>query len=140
MVEDDPQTLRYVRDALAEADYPEVVTSDPGEAPGLIRTKRPRLVLLDLRLPATDGIELLERVPELADLPVICPTRISRRRVRSLPTLNVGVAPLATLDAVGTQRILRWSWFNGQVGGEDKVYSRRSIMPPMVVVHQSVPR
>ena len=35
------------------------------------RTERPRLVLLDLMLPGTDGIELMERVPELADLPVI---------------------------------------------------------------------
>ena len=31
----------------------------------------PRLVLLDLMLPDTDGIELMRTVPELADLPVI---------------------------------------------------------------------
>ncbi len=71
VVDDDPQMLRYVRDALSEADYPAVVTADPGEVPGLIRTKRPQLVLLDLRLPGTDGIELMKSVPELADLPVI---------------------------------------------------------------------
>ncbi len=41
VVDDDPQTLRYVRDALSEADYPAVVTADPGEIPGLITTKRP---------------------------------------------------------------------------------------------------
>ena len=29
------------------------------------------MVLLDLVLPGTDGIALMERVPELADLPVI---------------------------------------------------------------------
>ena len=71
VVDDDPQMLRYVRDALAEADYSAVMTADPGEVPGLVRTKRPQLVLLDLRLPGTDGIELMESVPELADLPVI---------------------------------------------------------------------
>ena len=48
-----------------------MVTGDPEEVSGLIRTERPRLVLLDLMLPGTDGIELMERVPELADLPVI---------------------------------------------------------------------
>ena len=37
----------------------------------LLRTKRPALVLLDLTLPGTDGVELLEAVPELTDLPVI---------------------------------------------------------------------
>ncbi|MCY3566006.1 MAG: hypothetical protein OXH27_07480 [Gammaproteobacteria bacterium] len=34
--------------------------------------KRPeRLALLDLALPEVDGIELMERIPELSDLPVI---------------------------------------------------------------------
>ena len=37
----------------------------------LVRTKRPRLVLLDLMLPRTDGIALMQSVPEMADLPVI---------------------------------------------------------------------
>ena len=71
VVDDDPKTLRYVRDALAGSEYAPLVTGDPQELPGLIRTERPRLVLLDLVLPGADGIELMERVPELADLPVI---------------------------------------------------------------------
>ena len=37
----------------------------------LIREKKPRLVLLDLVLPGTDGIGLMRNVPELADLPVV---------------------------------------------------------------------
>ena len=71
VVDDDPTTLRYVRDALAESEYHPLVTGDPQELPGLIRSERPRLVLLDLILPGADGIELMKRVPELADLPVI---------------------------------------------------------------------
>ena len=71
VVDDDPKTLRFVRDALADTDYAPVVTGDPEALAGLIRTEKPRLVLLDLVLPGTDGIELMERVPELADLPVI---------------------------------------------------------------------
>ena len=71
VVDDDPKTLRYVRDALAGSEYAPLVTGDPEAVSGLIRTERPRLVLLDLMLPGTDGIELMERVPELADLPVI---------------------------------------------------------------------
>ena len=71
VVDDDPQMLRYVRDALAAGRYAPVLTGDPEELSGLIRTHRPRLVLLDLRLPGTDGIELMERIPELGDLPVI---------------------------------------------------------------------
>ena len=71
VVDDDPQMLRYVRDALANAGYAPVVTGGSAELADLIRTRRPALVLLDLLLPGTDGIELLERVPELGDLPVI---------------------------------------------------------------------
>ena len=71
VVDDDPQTLRHVRDALAEADYAPVVTGDLAQLPGLMRTHKPRLVLLDLMLPATDGIELMADLRELEDLPVI---------------------------------------------------------------------
>jgi DNA-binding response OmpR family regulator len=71
VVDDDPQTLRYVRDALTAAGFSPLVTGDPREVSDLVKTKRPHLVLLDLMLPGTDGIELMERLPELADLPVI---------------------------------------------------------------------
>ena len=71
VVDDDPQTLRYVRDTLAEAGYTPIVTGDHRELAHILRAEKPALVLLDLMLPGTDGIELLETVPGLADLPVI---------------------------------------------------------------------
>ena len=71
VVDDDPQTLRYVREALVPAGYVPVATGDPHELPDLLKTHNPQLVLLDLLLPGTDGIELMQRVPKLADLPVI---------------------------------------------------------------------
>jgi len=71
VVDDDPQMLRYVREALLAAGYAPLVTGDPRGLSDVIRKERPRLVLLDLMLPGTDGIELMEFVPELADQPVI---------------------------------------------------------------------
>ena len=71
VVDDDPHTLRFVRDTLGEAGYAPLVTGVPDDLAGLIRAERPALVLLDLLLPGRDGIELLEEVPELSDLPVI---------------------------------------------------------------------
>ena len=71
VVDDDPLTLRFVRDALAEAGYASHLTGDPREIAGLVKTHRPQLVLLDLLLPGSDGIELMQSVPELADLPII---------------------------------------------------------------------
>ena len=71
VVDDDPQTLRFARDALAEAGYAPIVTGDHRELSRIIGAEKPCLVLLDLILPGADGIELMESVPELADLPVI---------------------------------------------------------------------
>ena len=71
VVDDDPEMLRYVRDALTAAGYAPLVTGEPKEVAALIRAKRPQLVLLDLMLPGVDGVELMETVPQLADLPVI---------------------------------------------------------------------
>ena len=71
VVDDDPRMLRFVRDTLGDAGYAPLVTGAPDDLAGLIRAERPELVLLDLLLPGRDGIELLQEVPELSDLPVI---------------------------------------------------------------------
>ncbi len=71
IVDDDPQTLRLVRRALTRAGYRVIETGEPEQVAGLIRAEKPRLVLLDLVFPGTDGIELMEQLPELSDLPVI---------------------------------------------------------------------
>ncbi len=71
VIDDDPLTLRTVRDALTAEGYSPIVTGDPREVSQLINTKKPQLVLLDLVLPGIDGIELMESLPEMADLPVI---------------------------------------------------------------------
>ena len=70
-VDDDPQALRYIRDTLAGAGYQPVATGDPEEAMRLMREERPHLALLDLMLPGTDGIELMQDLLGIADVPVI---------------------------------------------------------------------
>ena len=71
VVDDDPQTLRYVRDELTRAGYTAIVTGHPREVSNLIAESRPDLVLLDLMLPGEDGIELMQRIFTLVDVPVI---------------------------------------------------------------------
>ena len=70
-VDDDPQTLRYVRDALTKADYTPVVTGDPEDVSRLMAEETPRLVLLDMMLPGSDGMELMKDIREVSDVPVI---------------------------------------------------------------------
>ena len=71
VVDDDPQMLRFVRDALVGAGYASLVAGNHRELPHLLEAEKPALVVLDLILPGTDGIALMESVPGLADLPVI---------------------------------------------------------------------
>ncbi len=70
-VDDDPQALRYVHDALVMAGYAPVVTGDPDEALRLMAQRQPRLALLDLMMPGTDGVELMQAILETEDVPVI---------------------------------------------------------------------
>ena len=70
-VDDDPQALRAVRDALTDAGYTAVVAGDPGQVGRLVDEEAPQLVLLDLVLPGVDGIELMRTVPQLSEVPVI---------------------------------------------------------------------
>ena len=70
-VDDDAQALRFVRDALTEAGYQVTATVDPEEVLGLVEREQPHLVLLDLVLPGTDGIELMQDLLLIADVPVI---------------------------------------------------------------------
>ena len=71
VVDDDPQMLRYIREALMDSGFDPVVTGDHVELSSIIRAEEPELVLLDLLLPDADGIELMGSVPELSDIPVI---------------------------------------------------------------------
>ncbi len=70
-VDDDPQTLRYVRDVLTKAGYTVTVTADPDEVARLLAEEPPHLVLLDLMLPGANGMELLEVIQAVSAAPVI---------------------------------------------------------------------
>ena len=71
VVDDDPQSLLYVRDTLTTAGYAVTETGEPRDLSRVMRAEKPHLVLLDLMLPGTDGIKLMQQLPELADVPVI---------------------------------------------------------------------
>ena len=71
VVDDDPQTLRYVRELLSEAGFAPTVTTDPEQALSLMTEQRPDLVLLDLMLPGANGIDLMKDLLDVASVPVI---------------------------------------------------------------------
>ena len=71
VVDDDPQALTYARRILDGAGYRPLLTGNTAQLHDLLAKQQPDLVLLDLLLPGTDGIELMKALPALADRPVI---------------------------------------------------------------------
>ncbi len=71
VVDDDPLVLRSVRDVLLTAGFRVVVTADPEEAPLLMVEENPRLVLLDLALPGSDGVDLMRDLLAISRVPVV---------------------------------------------------------------------
>ena len=69
---DDAEDLRTVLTGVLEAAGFRVVTAANGrEALRSVFAERPDLVVLDLGLPDLDGLEVLTRIREMADLPVL---------------------------------------------------------------------
>ena len=71
VVDDDPQILRFVRKELRASGYQATVTDDPGAVEALLRDHQPKLILLNLVLPGTDGFELIHEIRAISDAPVI---------------------------------------------------------------------
>ena len=74
IVDDEPDLIKVTTYRLKKMGY-DVVTGVTGqEALDLIRSERPDLVLLDLRLPVIDGLEVCRKVKadeELKHIPII---------------------------------------------------------------------
>ena len=70
-IDDDPHALRYIRDSLQKSGYNPVVSTDPEEVDRLLEESRPDLVLLDLMLPGSDGIDVMRAIQAKTDVPVI---------------------------------------------------------------------
>ena len=72
VMEDDPQTLRHVRDILSRGGYTTIFATRPDDALHQVESEKPQLALLDLALPGIDGFELMQDILSVDDLPVIC--------------------------------------------------------------------
>jgi two-component system, cell cycle response regulator DivK len=77
IVEDDPQSLKLVRDILQVKGYQTLETETGEEGVRLARERQPALILMDIQLPGINGIEALQRLradPVTSATPVIAVT------------------------------------------------------------------
>jgi len=82
-----------------------------------IRAALPKLILLDLRLPAMDGIDIVRRIkkdPDLCPIPVVMLTGVTGDR-SMLECIEAGanmyfIKPMTTGDAVGIIKTVERYW------------------------------
>ena len=70
-MDDESQVLRIIKRNLEEGGYRVAITSDSEGALSMVETEEPDLVLLDLMLQGTNGLEVLKRIREFSGVPVI---------------------------------------------------------------------
>lgn len=71
VIDDEPQILRVLKPALTAAGYDVVTSGTAKEAQTLAATAAPDIILLDLGLPDMDGKDLLARLRQWSETPVI---------------------------------------------------------------------
>ena len=73
-VDDEPDVLTAVTFRLTKSGYNVITATDGEKAVSAIRTERPDLVLLDMRLPGINGMEVCRVIrsdPALKNIPII---------------------------------------------------------------------
>lgn len=105
-VDDDALILRYLRIALERSGYRPVTADDSSSALQLVRDSAPDLILLDVRLPDTDGFSLYEEIRALSSSPVIFLSAGNRAEDRSR-AMGLGasafvIKPFSPIDLMKT--------------------------------------
>ncbi|GAB4173869.1 MAG: hypothetical protein Fur0039_15530 [Rhodocyclaceae bacterium] len=84
VVDDDEFQHKIIAGILGEENYRMLFATSGADALGILRELRPELILMDVMLPGTDGVELMRRikaVPRLASVPVLMITGRSGKEV-----------------------------------------------------------
>jgi DNA-binding response OmpR family regulator len=70
-VDDEPRFIRLIEANLRAADYMVLSAAEGESALEIIVEKKPDLVLLDVMMPGMDGFEVLDRIREFSNIPVV---------------------------------------------------------------------
>src|SRR2546427_6674944 len=77
IVDDEPAMVRLLEQLLERAGYTHLrSTTDPREVPTHYREFRPDLIMLDLRMPHLDGVQVLERLKRETSAEIYLPVLV----------------------------------------------------------------
>ena len=84
LIDDDPQIRTLLSRLLDQDGYQSIEAVDAPTAMKVVVKDQPDLVLLDVLMPTTDGIELLQQIRAASDVPVIMLTALGNEADRVL--------------------------------------------------------
>jgi DNA-binding response OmpR family regulator len=70
-IDDEPVVLMIIKRTLQSAGFEVVPAADGDTALELLKTHKPDLVLLDIMMPGLDGFQVLGRIRQQSNIPVI---------------------------------------------------------------------
>jgi DNA-binding response OmpR family regulator len=74
IVDDDPDIVRLLEQDMKDEGYAVVTGHDGQMALSLAQSRRPNLMILDVQMPMTNGLKVLEfirKLPETKDIPIL---------------------------------------------------------------------
>jgi two-component system, OmpR family, KDP operon response regulator KdpE len=89
VVDDEPPIRRFLRSSLRAADYHVVEAEDAAGARRALAAEKPDLVILDLGLPDTSGLELIAEIRRHSAVPIIVLSARSDERAK-VAALDLG--------------------------------------------------
>lgn len=89
LVDDEPQIRRFVRPSLAAQGYAVVEAASGEEALARAAEAKPDVVILDLGLPDLDGIEVIRRLREWTETPIVV-LSVRSREADKIAALDAG--------------------------------------------------
>jgi DNA-binding response OmpR family regulator len=86
LVDDEPLVLRVLSAGCEEAGYETLTATNGAEALRVFFERRPDLVISDIRMPVMNGMELVRRIREVSNVPIIVLSAVGEEedKVRAL--------------------------------------------------------